>query len=75
MSFLLTHFLFMNCHIVFLGVDNTGSYLEYFPFYMPGVVLTLFVITKMNNKNIDWISENTLHLLSVEKKVLKIVKK
>ena len=38
---------------MFLGVDNTGSYLEYFPSYMPGVVLTLFVITKMNNKNID----------------------
>ena len=33
-------------------MDNTGSYLEYFLSCMPGVVSTLFAITKMNNKNV-----------------------
>ena len=38
---------------MFLGVDNTGSYLEYFPSCLSKVVLTSFAISKINDKNID----------------------
>ena len=38
---------------MFLGVDNTGSYSEYFPFGMAEVVVTSFGIAKINDKNVD----------------------
>ena len=37
---------------MFLGVDNAGSYSEYFPSCIPEVVVVSFGIAKINDKNI-----------------------